>query len=54
MHLNFVRKFVFFEILQNNVISHIYTAIRHILRVANGLDNAGLCRHTKVVAKIVS
>ncbi len=32
----------FFKILQNNTIRHIKMAIRHMWRVANGLDNAGL------------
>ena len=39
---NFAQKHPNFEIFKNKAIRHILTAIRHMWRVANGLDNAVL------------
>ena len=38
----FAQKHPYFELLENEAIRHTQTAIRHMWRVANGLDNAGL------------
>jgi len=40
-----LQKYSVFEVLGNKVIRHIKTAIRHMWRVANGLDNAAI-KHT--------
>jgi len=37
---NFLQKYTIFEVFGNKVIRHIKTVIRHMWRVANGLDNA--------------
>ncbi len=42
MHFTFCSKQSIFEILENKTIRHIKTAIPHLWRVANGLDNAVL------------